>query len=250
MTYRFVDCRFELLDPAAGERFYREGHIPGAAFLDLDRDLSDLSLAPGRGRHPLPSAERFAVAASRAGIGPGVLVIAYDQGMTGGSARLWWLLRHFGHDDVAALDGGVAAWRGPLRPGPERIEPAAFLPRERAGDLIEADELLDRVGDPRLVVLDARAQERYRGEVSSDPIAALDPVSGHLPGARSLHHADATPIPAAVLDAEEIAVYCGSGVTACVTLLRLAGAGRPDARLYAGSWSEWSRLGLPAEHGA
>ena len=249
MIYRFVDCRFDLLDPAAGERLYLESHIPGAAFLDLDRDLSDLGLAPGRGRHPLPSAEHFAVAASRAGIGPGVLVIAYDQGMTGGAARLWWLLRHFGHDDVAVLDGGIAAWRGPLRSGPEAVAAASVVPRVRAGDVIAADELLERLEDPGLVVLDARAPERYRGDASDDPIAALDPVTGHVPGARNLHYADPGELPAAVLEAGGIAVYCGSGVTACVSLLRLAEAGRADARLYVGSWSEWSRLGLPVEHG-
>lgn len=249
MTYRFADCRFDLLDPAAAEREYLEAHVPGAAFLDLDRDLSDLTDAPARGRHPLPSAERFAAVASRAGIGPGVLVVAYDQGMTGGAARLWWLLRHFGHEGVAVLEGGLAAWRGPVASGTEEIEAASFVPRERPGDLIEADELLERLDDSRLVVLDARAPERYRGDALDDPIAALDPSAGHIPGAGNLHHADPAPIPPAVLDADEIAVYCGSGVTACVTLLRLAEAGRPDARLYAGSWSEWSRRGLPVERG-
>lgn len=249
MTYRFVDCRFDLLQPGRGEELYLEGHVPGAAFLDLDRDLSDMSVAPGRGRHPLPSAEQFARAASRAGIGPGVFVVAYDQGMTGGAARLWWLLRHFGHEDVAVLDGGVGAWKGPLRSGPEEVGPAVSVSRPRDGDTVEAEELLERLGEPGLVLLDARAPERYRGEESDDPIAALDPVAGHIPGARNVYHAEAAEIPPDVLEAPELVVYCGSGVTACVDLVKLAQAGRPDARLYPGSWSEWSRRGLPVERG-
>ena len=243
MRYQFVDCRYELGRLERGRELYLEGHIPGASFLDLDRDLSDLSVA-NAGRHPLPSAEQLAAAASRAGIGAGVFVVAYDQGMTGGAARLWWLLRHFGHEGVAVLAGGIGAWRGPLRSGEEEIEPAEFLPRPREDDTISADELLARLGDERLLVLDARAPERYRGEV--EPI---DPVAGHIPGARNLPYAQAFPVPEDVLAAEEIVVYCGSGVTACVDLLALHEAGRDDARLYPGSWSEWSSRGLPVERG-
>jgi thiosulfate/3-mercaptopyruvate sulfurtransferase len=240
MRYQFVDCRWELGKPESGRELYLGGHIPGASFLDVERELS---APPGEGgRHPLPAGEDFAAAASRAGIGPGVLVVAYDQGMTGGAARLWWLLRHFGHDDVAVIDGGIAAWKGPLRAGEEDVEPSRFEPRPRTGDTIDADELLARRGDPRLVVLDARAPERYRGEV--EPI---DPTPGHIPGARNLPYTDASALPEDILAAEDIAVYCGSGVTACVDVLALAAAGRPDARLYAGSWSEWCRRGLPAE---
>jgi thiosulfate/3-mercaptopyruvate sulfurtransferase len=240
VTYRFADCRFDLLDRAAGEGLYLKDHVPGAAFVDLDRDLSDLSRAPAAGRHPLPAAEAFAGAASRAGIGPGVLVVAYDQGMTGGAARLWWLLRHFGHEDVAVLDGGIGVWRGPLRSGPEQIEPASFVPRPRDGDTVEADELLARLGDPALTLVDARAAERFRGDVES-----LDPVAGHIPGA--LNAPLGQDVPPSVLEADEIVAYCGSGVVACVALLELARAGRPDAKLYPGSWSEWSRRGLPTE---
>ena len=241
MRYRFVDCRFELGRPDGGRELYLEAHVPGAAFLDVDADLADLSV-PSAGRHPLPGAERFAAAASRAGIGAGVFVVAYDQGMTGGAARLWWLLRHFGHDDVAVLRGGISAWAGPLRSGDEEVEPAHFEPRPRPGDTIDADELAARLGEPGLLVLDARAPERYRGEV--EPI---DPVAGHIPGARNLPFADAFPPPDDLLAAEEVVVYCGSGVTACVDLLALAEAGRPDAKLYPGSWSDWSTRGLPVE---
>ena len=242
MRYRFVDCRWELGKPERGRALYLEGHIPGASFLDVETELSDPSVADA-GRHPLPSAERFAEAAGRAGIAPGVLVVAYDQGRTGGAARLWWLLRHFGHDDVAVLDGGIGVWQGPLASGPEEIEPERFEPRPRTDDTIEAGELLARLREPGLAVVDARAPERYRGEV--EPI---DPVAGHIPGALNVPYAEPQ-LPQEVLDAGEIVVYCGSGVTACVDVLALHGAGRPDARLYPGSWSEWSTRGLPAERG-
>ncbi len=241
MRYRFVDCRWELGNPARGRELYLEGHVPGASFLDVERELSAAPASPG-GRHPLPSADDFARAAGAAGIGPGVFVVAYDQGMNGGAARLWWLLRHFGHDDVAVLDGGIAAWLGPLRGGEEEVEPAVFTPRPRPGDTIEADELADRLEDARLTVVDARLPERYRGEV--EPI---DPVAGRIPGAVNAPYPDE--LPAGLAEAGEIVAYCGSGVTACVTLLRLARAGRDDARLYAGSWSDWCARGLPAETG-
>jgi thiosulfate/3-mercaptopyruvate sulfurtransferase len=242
VRYQFVDCRYELGKPGRGLELYLEGHIPGASFLDLDTELSDLSV-PNAGRHPLPSPARFAEAAGRAGIGHGVFVVAYDQGRTGGAARLWWLLRHFGHEDVAVLDGGIGVWRGPLAAGEEKPEPAAFEPRAREGDTIDADELLARLDDPGLVIVDARVPERYRGEV--EPI---DPVPGHIPGAVNIPHTAPDP-PAEVLGAGEIVVYCGSGVSACVDILELWKAGRTDARLYTGSWSDWSTRGLPAERG-
>lgn len=244
MRYRFVDCRYELGRPERGRELYLEGHIPGAAFLDLERDLSDMSRAPAEGRHPLPAAEAFAASAGRAGIAADSLVVAYDQGRTGGAARLWWLLRHFGHEQVAVLDGGIGAWLGPLERGEEEVEPAEFVCRERTGDTVSADELLERVQHPEVVVVDARAPERYRGEVEP-----LDPVAGHVPGARNVPFTSADPPPPELLHAQELVVYCGSGVTACVNLLALHRAGRTDARLYPGSWSEWSRRGLPAERG-
>jgi thiosulfate/3-mercaptopyruvate sulfurtransferase len=245
VRYRFVDCRWELGNPERGRELYLEGHIPGASFLDVERDLS----APGGpgevgGRHPLPAAEDFAGAAGRAGIGPGVFVVAYDQGATGGAARLWWLLRHLGHDDVAVLDGGLGAWLGPLRAGEEDVTAQEFVPRPRGDDTIEAEELEARLAEPGLVVVDARAPERYRGEV--EPV---DPVAGRIPGAVNLPYAGLGAIPEELLRAGELVVYCGSGVTACVDLLALARAGRPDARLYPGSWSDWSSRGLPAERG-
>jgi thiosulfate/3-mercaptopyruvate sulfurtransferase len=240
---RFADCRYDLADPPAARARYLDGHIPGAAFLDLNTDLSDLSVPPEvGGRHPLPAADQFAAAAGRAGIGPDTLVVAYDEEMTGGAARLWWLLRHFGHDQAGVLDGGLEIWLGPLGQGEEAIEPAVFTARERHDDLITTEEILERLGDPRLVLVDARPGERYRGEA-----LGLDPVAGHIPGAVSVPLTSGARVPAELLQVEDIACYCGSGVAACAIVLALERAGRPDARLYPGSWSEWSRKGLPAE---
>lgn len=234
MRYQFVDCRWDLGNPGRGREVYLAGHIPGASFLDVDADLSDLSVR-GRGRHPLPQPDAFSAAASGAGIGPGIFVVAY--GSTGGAERLWWLLRHFGHDDVAVLIGGIDAWGGALRRGEEAVEPARFEPRQRAGDTIDADELAARLGDPRLVLLDARTPNRYRGEPNE-----LDAVGGHIPGARNAPWNE----PLADVPDGELVAYCGSGITACVVLHRLALAGR-EGRLYPGSWSEWSTRGLPVE---
>jgi thiosulfate/3-mercaptopyruvate sulfurtransferase len=226
---RFVDCR--------EREAYLAGHVPGAAHADPELHLTG---NVGGGRHPLPSEEAFAAWASAAGIGPGTLVVGYDEG-TGWAARLWWLLRHFGHDDAAVLR--LEAWRGPLRSGAENIEPAEFVPRPRAGDTAEAAELLDRLEDDALTLVDARAPERWRGEV--EPI---DPVAGRIPGARNRFFLDESPLPQELLDAEELVVYCGSGVTACAVLHELFLAGREDARLYPGSFSEWYELG-PIERG-
>jgi thiosulfate/3-mercaptopyruvate sulfurtransferase len=234
VRYQFVDCRWELNAPERGRELYRAGHIPGASFLDVDEDLSDLSVA-GQGRHPLPSAERFAAAASRAGIGPGVFVVAY--GLLGGAERLWWLLRHFGHDDCAVLLGGIDAWGGPLRVGDEEVEAAAFVPREGKGDTASAEELVRRLADPSLVLVDARPANRWRGEPNP-----IDDPPGRIPGAFSAPWAEPQP----PLPEGELVAYCGSGITACVVLHRASLAGR-DGRLYPGSWSDWSTRGLPVE---
>ena len=226
-----MDCRWELGSPARGRELYLEGHIPGASFLDVDEDLA---APPGpRGRHPLPDAGDFARAASRAGIGDGVFVVAY--GNMGGAERLWWLLRHFGHDDCAVLE--LDAWHGPLRAGEEEIEPADFTSRPREGDTIDADALAERLEE--LVVVDARRPERFRGE--ENPV---DRVPGRVPGAHNAPWDE--PLPE--LPDGELVAYCGSGVTACVTLHRHWLSGR-EGRLYPGSWSEWEQLGLPLTTG-
>jgi thiosulfate/3-mercaptopyruvate sulfurtransferase len=233
MRYVFVDCRWSLDDPTLGRTAYLAGHIPGAAFLDVERDLA----APaGRGgRHPLPTLEQFTAAASRAGIGDDAFVVAY--GSLGGAERLWWLLRHFGHDACAVLD--LEAWHGPLRPGEEQIAPAAFVARGRTDDTIERAELAATRGD--LVVVDARIAPRWRGEPN-----ALDRVPGRIPGALNAPWNESLP---AVPDGTLVA-YCGSGVTACVTLHRLHLAGR-DGLLYPGSWSDWEQYpDMPVERSA
>jgi thiosulfate/3-mercaptopyruvate sulfurtransferase len=250
---RVVDCRYRLGEPGAGEKLWLEGHIPGAAYLDLDRDLA---AEPGeRGRHPLPDPEDFQAAARRAGIGPDTLVIAYDEAAEGGAARLWWLLRHFGHDRVAVLDGGLRGWReegGPLEAGATQPAAGTFSSGPQKGDTSEIDALEGSL------LLDARAPERYRGEV--EPI---DPVAGRLPGAVSLPFAEVAPdgrflepealrrrFAAAGSGAGGDAIaYCGSGVTACVLVLAAEVAGLHPVRLYPGSWSEWSGRGLPVERG-
>jgi thiosulfate/3-mercaptopyruvate sulfurtransferase len=254
-----VDCRYRLGEPGAGERLWRESHIPGASFLDVDRDLA---APPGdRGRHPLPDPAAFEAAARRAGIGPDTTVIAYDEAAEGGAARLWWLLRHFGHTHVAVLDGGLREWREaglPTRGGDEQIAPGSFHARPREDDTASIEELAAAERDPAAapLLLDARAPERYRGE--TEPI---DSVAGRIPGAHNLPFmelaADGKFLPAEELRARfdaagagagaHFVAYCGSGVTACVLVLAAELAGLEEARLYPGSWSEWSRRGLPVE---
>jgi len=275
-----VDCRYKLGEPGAGERLDLEGHIPGAAYLDVDRDLAG---PPGdRGRHPLPESDAFEAAARGAGIGDDTLVVAYDEAGEGGAARLWWLLRHFGHDQVTVLDGGLRGWReegGELDTGAEETVPGNFRARQPETATAAADELaatLAEATEPAAaeatepaaaeatepaggarrppIVLDARVPERYRGEV--EPI---DLAAGHIPGARNLPFMELAPegrfLPADELRArfEEVGVqsggdavaYCGSGVTACVLVLAAEVAGIGPTRLYPGSWSEWSRRGMP-----
>ncbi|MBV8065686.1 MAG: sulfurtransferase [Actinobacteria bacterium] len=236
MRYQFVDCRWEIGSPETGRGRYLAGHIPGASFLDMETDLSDLSVR-GQGRHPLPSVERFAAAASRAGIGAGVTAVAY--GNVGSAERLWWLLRHVGHDDCAVLVGGIDAWAGPLAQGEERIEPAELVPRERTDDTVDAPGLARRLADPGLVLVDARTAPRWRGEPNP-----LDDPSGRIPGARNAPWNEPQPD----LPDGDLVAYCGSGITACVVLHHAALRGR-DGLLYPGSWSDWSVRGLPIERG-
>ena len=232
MSIRVVDCRS--LDA------YREGHVPEAVHLDRESDLTGEIGDASRGRHPLPAAARFAASASRAGIGAETFVLAYDAG-DGWAQRCWWLLRHFGHERAGTFD--LRSYAGALDRTEMHVDPAEFVPRERTDDTIELDEIRARLGDPALVLADARSPERWRGDVEP-----LDPVAGRIPGARNAFFEE--PLPAGLSDAPEIAVYCGSGVTACVPLQRLILGGREDARLYPGSFSEWCRRNdTPIERG-
>ena len=244
-----LDCGFDLADPAAGERAYAAGHLPGALYVHLDRDLSGAKTGRN-GRHPLPERAALAERAGAWGIAPGVPVVCYDaQGMPY-AARAWWLLRWLGHEAVAVLDGGIAAWQaagGTLSTAPGRARPAGPYPAQPpAMSMLQADELLRSLG--RLTVIDARAAERFRGEVEP-----LDPVAGHIPGALNRFfkdnlQADGRFKPAAALreafgalaaEPAQLVHQCGSGVTACHNLLAMEHAGLAGSALYPGSWSEW-----------
>ena len=225
---------------------YDIGHLPGAVHVDPERDLSAPVTDPAvGGRHPLPSPDALAALFGAAGIDETAFVLAYDEG-TGWAARCWWLLRHLGHDACGTFD--LRTYHGPnlrggagnacvevtqalSRPPPER---ATFVPRVRTDDIVDAEEILARLDDSTLVVLDARSQERWRGD--AEP---LDPVAGRIPGARNAFFEE--PLPPGANEPPEVVAYCGSGVTACVVVQRLVAAGRNDARLYPGSFSEWCR---------
>jgi thiosulfate/3-mercaptopyruvate sulfurtransferase len=249
-----VDCRFELADPAKGERDYMDGHIPHAVYASLDRDLSDLSRqVEGLGRHPLPLASALAQSLSRWGWQPGKQVVSYDAaGGALAAARLWWLLRLIGEKHVAVLDGGYAAWQAAGLP----VEQGASAARPAGTVSLRFDDrrmLLDHTAVPdaaKDALLDARAAPRYRGDVEP-----LDRVGGHVPGALNRPFGDNLGSdgrfkPAAQLREEFLAVLastdpskvvhmCGSGVTACHNLLAMEHAGLHGSRLYPPSWSGW-----------
>jgi thiosulfate/3-mercaptopyruvate sulfurtransferase len=264
-----VDCRFDLAAPAAGRTAYLHSRIPGAAYADLNVDLSgqpDLRT----GRHPLPAAADFARLLRRLGVGPATDVVAYDAGNGAFAARFWWLARWLGHRNVAVLDGGYAAWLaggGAIETGPPvHAEAHADTPAGASGALLAAapgaaagaapwlstDEVAAAIGTGRALLVDARAPERYAGTVEP-----LDAIAGHVPTARNFPFvrnlaADGRFLAKdalrerwlAFLDgfpATELISMCGSGVTACHNLLALEHAGLRGAKLYAGSWSEWIR---------
>lgn len=234
-----VDCRFRLGEHGAGRVLFREGHIPGALYLDLDDDLS----APRRddvlgGRHPLPERGALATSVRAAGLRAGVPVVLYDDG-TGGAARAWWVLRHHGVES-RVLRGGLAAWGGPLEAGdPPTGGGDLELGPEREDDLVFAEDVQAATA-AGVLVMDARAPERYRGEVEP-----MDPVAGHIAGAINCpFNAPELPLAEIIATPGAPIAYCGSGVTAAALILRLADEGRDDVRLYAGSWSDWCARGL------
>jgi thiosulfate/3-mercaptopyruvate sulfurtransferase len=246
-----VDCRHNLSDVDAGERAYCLGHIPGAAFLHLDRDLSGAKTGRN-GRHPLPEVAALGAALGRVAIDTSKQVVAYDQNSGMWASRLWWLLRWVGHDAVAVLDGGLDKWSAEGRPQSRDlpVRAATTLVARGVGATSSADEILQHLDDGSIYVLDARAPERYRGDLEP-----LDPVAGHIPGARNRPYTENLTSqgvfkPPALLRSEFEALlggtpstavvhHCGSGVTACHNVLAMEVAGLPGSRLYPGSWSEW-----------
>lgn len=255
--WRVFDCRFDLADVDRGERAYVEAHIPGAFYAHLERDLS-APITPDSGRHPLPDVPSFRRWLGRHGVRPDSQVILYDDTAGSMAVRLWWLLRWLGHERVAVMNGGWQAWSAGAHPS-DRNRPV--LPDEppypgepKPSMVVDTTAIARQIDDPeaRLLLMDARTGERFRGE--HEPI---DPVAGHIPGAIDLPlqgnlEPDGRFKSAAALrqryleafnghPAEDVVAMCGSGVTACHNLLALAIAGLPDGRLYPGSWSEWIR---------
>jgi thiosulfate/3-mercaptopyruvate sulfurtransferase len=237
-----LDVRWQLAEPD-GRAAYEKGHIPGAVYVSLEDELTDHAVT-GRGRHPLPSGRDLEAAARRWGVRQGVPVVVYDDWNRAGSARAWWVLTAAGVADVRILDGGLSAWNGSLETETVTPEPGDVpVPHEDLYDGARPTLTADQVGN--VTLLDARAPERFRGDVEP-----MDPVAGHIPGAKnvpstSVLTADGVFLPDGELtdlfdgvQGESTGVYCGSGVTAAVTVAALAAVG-VDAALYPGSWSEW-----------
>lgn len=257
-----ADCRFQLSDPHAGRRAYEKEHIPGAIFFDLEKDLSG-SPADGGGRHPLPPVAQFARVLGDAGIDETVTVVCYDDNDGGMAARLWWMLRWVGHDKVALLDGGYAAWKRAGHPVTDQIPsptPRGFVPRVRKDMIATMAEVRAIAAGGNGIIVDSRASERYRGEVEP-----LDPIAGHIPTAINVPWQDNIAADGRFLDADTvtsrfaavlrrvdtgadagagglIVVHCGSGVTGCVNVFALERAGVAGVKLYVGGWSEWCSL--------
>lgn len=245
------DCRFDLADPGFGRQAHARGHLPGARFLDLDSDLS--GARSGRnGRHPLPDPATLVARLEACGVGNHTQVVAYDDAGGMFAARLWWLLRWLGHHRVAVLDGGLQAWLASgqaLTTDMPEVRPNCFTLSLRA-DHVPASYVLEHLGRPDMLLIDARSPDRFRGENEM-----LDPVGGHIPGAINRFFRDNLDAHgcfkqasvlreefAALLGAHaprQVVHQCGSGVTACVNLLAMEAAGLSGSRLYAGSWSEW-----------
>ena len=276
------DCSFDLMQPEAGERQYREAHVPGAVYAHLDTALSAKHGVPGKGgtviaqkeagapasggRHPLPSRETFAAWLSSVGFANEMQAVVYDRNGANYCGRLWWMLKWMGHEAVAVLDGGLQAWQaagGEVGSGEEPAHfQSNFVPGEPLVKLIATRQVADGLETPAQTLIDARAAARYRGEVEP-----LDPIAGHIPGALNRPFSenlgpDGKFKPAAQLRAEfeallagrdpaRVVHHCGSGVSAIPNLLAMQVAGLGGTALYAGSWSEWSNTpGLPTRQGA
>jgi len=254
-----VDCRHDLMNLSAGREGYTAGHLPNAVFADIETNLSGAKRgADGvfRGRHPLPEKEALAETMRSFGISDDTQVVAYDAHGGMFAARLWWLLRWLGHEPVAVLDGGMAAWQAAgqplagLAPAPQH---GAFTIRAPLVTTVSVANVMDNLGSGERLVIDARAPDRFRGENET-----IDPVGGHIPGAKNRFFKDNLQADGRFKDGDQLQkefgalvddprraiMQCGSGVTACHNLLALEVAGMPGASLYAGSWSEW--VGDPA----
>lgn len=247
---RVIDARFELTDPEWGENQYGAGHIPGAIYLDLDKDLSS---APGRhgGRHPLPGMEELVERLGAMGVGVEHSVVVYDQSGSMYAARAWWLLKYAGHERVRFLDGGLAAYRaagGELTTAAPEWPPARFPLNLRSEMSVDVQHVRRSLGSSGTLLIDARSGERYRGEVEP-----LDPKAGHIPGAINRFYQDSLgqgglfkpreelrEAFAPAQGAREVIAYCGSGVSGAHLALALEEAGVRGVKLYPGSWSDWS----------
>ena len=252
-SWAVVDCRYDLKDELWGLTQYRSSHIPGAVYASLSEDLASTPSGTN-GRHPIPPTPVMEATFSRLGIGSDVQVVVYDQETGMFASRLWWMLRYLGHDAAAVLDGGWSKWvreGRPTRSGNERRATAKFIARPRPDWRVDVHAVEHALGDPSRLLVDARAPERYEGR--SEP---LDRLPGHIPGAanhfyKSTLAEDGTLLPPAELreqvtrvlggrTPDQVVMYCGSGVSACVNLLAMEHAGLHGAKLYPGSWSEWS----------
>jgi len=241
------DVRFYLADHEQGRREYDTAHLPGARFVDLHTELA--GSGDGGGRHPLPTVPEFAAVLGRLGVRPASMVVAYDSAGGATASRLWWMLRSIGHSRVAVLDGGYQAWVGAGHPVTDEVPtvtPTQYPAAPEWTGIVDADGVAQGIEFGGTVV-DARAPERFRGD--EEPI---DPRAGHIPGAINRFHGDTLGPDGLHLSTPELVqqfagtgtnaiVYCGSGVTACHTLLAMSTVGLTGARLYPGSWSEWSR---------
>jgi thiosulfate/3-mercaptopyruvate sulfurtransferase len=244
-----VDCRFSLTDPELGRQQYQVSHIRGAYYLDLNQDLSSPAFQHG-GRHPLPNPAELANKLSAMGVNSQTLIVAYDDSRFAFAARLWWLLHYLGHHRVAVLDGGFKGWLLQGYPVTDAIPNrthSRFVPRLQQEQVVDIEALIARLDLPGVVLVDSRESDRYRGE--REPI---DRIAGHIPGAVNYPWQEVSDAQGYLQSeawqrrrwenleqAEEIIVYCGSGVTACVNLLSLTLAGIDTGKLYGGSWSDW-----------
>ena len=251
--WRFFDCRYDLNAHDKKKSEYSVSHIPGAFYVDMNKDLSTNHVFGKTGRHPLPSIEDMVIKFSVMGIDNSIQVAVYDDAGGSHAARFWWMLRWLGHDAVAVIDGGWPIWIKEERPvSSEVVIPAAkeFIASPRSNWTVTADEILKNLNNPEKCVLDARSGHRFRGENEM-----LDPVAGHIPGAHSapftdnleengnwksssdLRHKFKNLLNGS--PAGEVVSYCGSGITACHNILAIYHAGLGDSLLYPGSWSEW-----------